>query len=223
MPAPLPHLAAALQARSTIRVLAIGASSTLRTSPTSGPRNYPAKLESILERAFAGLDVIIINRGVSGEVAATTAERLKVQVALEKPQLVLWQVGTNDALARVPAQEFAETVRDTVQWLKEHQIDTVLVGLQYALRVSKDDDYLAIRRALREVANTENVPLVRRFEAMQFIEESHDRAGASGEEARLDDPGYECMAEHIARAMVVSAFLRKAKGTEAPPVKAPQP
>jgi hypothetical protein len=41
--------------------------------------------------------------------------------------------------ARVPATQIADTVRDTVRWLKEHQIDVVLVGLQYALKVSKDE------------------------------------------------------------------------------------
>jgi lysophospholipase L1-like esterase len=189
--------------------MVFGASSTMGMGAAATAGNYPAKVESILEKTFAGLDVIIINRGVSGEVAATAAERLKVQVALEKPQIVLWQVGTNDALARVPAPDFAATVQDTVRWLKEHEIDVVLVGLQYALRVTNDPDYLAIRHALRDVANAENVLLVRRFEAMQFIEAGQERARQAGDGIPLDESGYQCMAEHIARAMVVSAFLRK--------------
>ena len=171
-------------------------------------RNYPAQLESILEKTFKGLDVVIVNRGVSGEVASATADRLKVQVGLEEPDLVLWQVGTNDALARVPVETFTATVRDTLKWLREHQIDTVLVGLQYTPRVAKDEHYAAIRAALRDLAAAENVLLVRRFEAMQFIERAKEGDLLSADNLHLNDLGYRCMAEHIARAVVVSSFLR---------------
>lgn len=207
-PAPLPHLQVNLQTRRTIRVLAIGSSSTVGIGASSPTANYPAQLESILEKTFKGLDVVIINRGVSGEVSAATAVRMKTLVGLEKPDLVLWQVGTNDALMRVPVEEFVATVRETVRWLKEREVDTVLVGLQYTLKVSKDEHYKAIRMALRDIATAENVLLVRRYEAMEFIERAKSGQLMSPDDVHLNDLGYRCMAEHIARAMVVSAFLR---------------
>lgn len=207
-PAPLPHLEADLQARKSIRVLAIGSSSTVGVGASSPSLNYPAQFESILERTFKGLDVVIINRGVSGEVASATADRLRTLVALEKPDLVLWQVGTNDALARIPVEAFSATVRETARWLKEHRIDTVLVGLQYFLAASKDEHYGAIRMALRDVAATENILLVRRYEAMELIERAKAGQLLSVDELHLNDLGYRCMAEHVARAVVVSAFLK---------------
>ena len=210
-PAPLPHLQADLEARRTIRVLAIGSSSTVGLGASSPAFNYPAQLEQILEQTFKGLDVVIINRGVSGEIASATADRLKTVVGLEKPDLVLWQVGTNDALMRVPIEEFKATLVDTVRWLKEREIDTVLVGLQYTLKVSKDEHYKGIRMALRDVATQEGVLLVRRYEAMEFIEKAKEGVLVSPDELHLNDLGYRCMAEHIARAMVVSAFI-KGKG-----------
>jgi acyl-CoA thioesterase-1 len=209
-PAPLPHLAALLQAgKKTIRVMAIGSSSTVGLGASSPARNYPAQFEGILERTFKELDVVIINRGVSGELAANTAERLKLQVALERPDIVLWQVGTNDALSQVPIDDFVETVRDTLGWLKEHQIDTVLVGLQYSPRVARDSYYASIRSALRNLAAAENVLLVRRFEAMEFIEHAREGQLLSADNLHLNDLGYQCMAEHIARSVVISAFMRK--------------
>ena len=216
MPEPLPHLTAALQARRVIRVLAVGSSSTVGVGASSQIRNYPAQLEAILEKTFKGVDVVTINRGVSGEIASTTADRLKLQVALEKPDLVLWQVGTNDALARVGVDEFAATVRETLRWFREHEIDVVLVGLQYTPRVAKDEHYAAIRRALRDIASTENVLLVRRFEAMQFIEKANEAQLLSGDGLHLNDLGYRCMAEHIARAVVAGAFYRRAPDTAHP-------
>lgn len=207
-PAPLPHLQADLEARRTIRVLAIGSSSTVGLGASAPAFNYPAQLEAILEQTFKGLDVVIINRGVSGEIASATADRLKTVVALEKPDLVLWQVGTNDALMRVPIEEFKATVIDTVRWLKEREVDTVLVGLQYTLKVSKDEHYKGIRMALRDIATGEGVLLVRRYEAMEFIDKAKAGTLMSPDELHLNDLGYRCMAEHIARAMVVSAFVK---------------
>jgi lysophospholipase L1-like esterase len=148
-------------------------------------------------------------------VAAATADRLKTLVGLERPDLVLWQVGTNDALMRVGIDDFRATVVDTLRWLKEHEIDTVLVGLQYTLKVAKDEHYRAIRMALRDIAQSEGVLLVRRYEAMEFIEKAKAGPLLAGDELHLNDLGYRCMAEHIARAMVVSAFF---KGTGTPRV-----
>jgi lysophospholipase L1-like esterase len=209
-PTPLPHLEAALQARrKTIRVLAIGSSSTVGLGASTPSHNYPSQLEQILESTFKGLDVVIINRGVSGEVSAATAERMRTLVGLEKPDIVLWQVGTNDALMGVSAEDFKATVGETLRWLREREVDTVLVGLQYTLKVSQDPHYKAIRVALGDIATTEGVLLVRRYEAMEFIERAKAGEMLSPDELHLNDLGYRCMAEHIARAMVVSAFLRK--------------
>ena len=90
----------------------------------------------------------MINRGVSGELAANAATRMKNEVALDKPDLVLWQVGTNDALAYVPVAEFAATVKDQIDWLKAHKVDVVLVGLQFANGMLRDAHYKEIRDAL---------------------------------------------------------------------------
>jgi acyl-CoA thioesterase I len=205
-PAPLPNLASALRSGRPIRVAAIGSSSTVGVGASSPAATYPAQLENILETTFKNLNVVTTNRGVSGELAAATAERLKEQMAIDQPDLVLWQVGTNDALAKIPAEEFSATVRSTLQWLKERRIDTVLVGLQYSPRVAKDGHHSAIRRALRDIASAENVLLVRRFDAMRFIEKTQEGDLLSRDRLHQNDLGYRCMAEHVARAVVVSAF-----------------
>ena len=145
-PAPLPHLTAALRSERRIRVMAIGSSSTVGVGASSPAKTYPAQLETILERTFKTLDVVVLNRGVSGELATATAERLQREIPLDQPDIVLWQVGTNDALAKVPAEAFKATVQSTVQWLKEHRIDTVLVGLQYSPRVAQDEHHTATVR-----------------------------------------------------------------------------
>ena len=204
--APLPRTVEKLRRGGKLRVLAIGTSALASAGGTGVHKPYQAQVEAILEQAFKGLDVVMVNRGVSGEVAALTAERLKMQVALERPDVVLWQVGTNDALARVPAEDFERSLREMVRWLKDHAVDVILVGLQYSPQLAADEHYVAIRDALRRSAAAENVPLVRRNAAMEFIERGRKGEIAPIDTTDLNDTGYRCMAEHIARAMVVSAF-----------------
>jgi lysophospholipase L1-like esterase len=95
-------------------------------------------------------------------MAEETAERIRSEVALKDPDLVLWQLGTNDALARIPPRDFEDTVRSTIRWLKENRIDVVLVGVQYTVRLARDANYVAIRDSLQKIAAEENILYVRR-------------------------------------------------------------
>jgi lysophospholipase L1-like esterase len=171
-----------------------------------GEGRYQLKLISMLQKALGGTKVEIINRGVSGEVAASAAERMRLLAAMVRPNLVLWQVGTNDALARVEPSDFEATVRDTIRWLRDHQIDVVLVGLQYSSHLANDPAYVAIRQAVARVAQEEHVLHIRRFNAMQLI------AKTQGAEAEISDElaaSNSCMAEHIATAVIANLYLRK--------------
>lgn len=211
-PATLPIVTQALQNGEKVRILAIGSSSTLGYGASSKDMSYPAQLETILEHALKGVDVVILNRGVSGEVAEDTAERIRSEVALRNPDLVLWQLGTNDALARVPPQEFEDTVRSTICWLKENRIDVVLVGVQYTVRLARDANYAAIRDSLQKIAAEENILYVRRYDAMRFIAQTRANLQLmAGDNFHLNDLGYQCMAEHVAHAMIVSLFVKRVR------------
>ncbi len=211
-PAPLPNLIAKLQKKATIHILAIGSSSTYGTGASSEIASYPSRLRPILAKALKGINVEITSRGIAGEMAETTADRIMNEVALAKPDLVLWQLGTNDALSRIPPEDFEATVRATVRWLKSQNIDVALVGLQYVRRFSRDPAYAAIRQVLRKIAAEENILYVRRYEAMRFIEQMRAKEEImSPDQFHLNDLGYRCMAEHVARALIVSLFSKAAR------------
>jgi acyl-CoA thioesterase-1 len=211
-PATLPNVTAALQKGEKVRILAIGSSSTLGYGASSKDMSYPSQLETILEHALKGVDVVILNRGVSGEMAEDTAERIRSEVALRNPGLVLWQLGTNDALARIPPQDFEDTVRSTIRWLKENRIDVVLVGVQYTVRLARDANYVAIRDSLQKIAAEENILYVRRYDAMRFIAQTRANLQLmAGDNFHLNDLGYQCMAEHVAHALIVSLFVKRVR------------
>jgi acyl-CoA thioesterase I len=221
---PLPNVAAALQKRRTVRILAIGNSAAGRRHG-----GYTKQIERMLKQVVKGADVVIINRGVSGELAANASLRIKNEVAISEPDPVIWQVGTDDALAFVPLDEFRETVETTIRWLKEHNVDVVLAGLQYVDRVAQDDHYYRMRMMLRDIAAKEHVMIIRRYEAMQFIAAAQKAGGGFGpDEFERTEAGYNCLAQYLASAITVGAFgkgmsgrpLRGQKGQ--PPEPPPQ-
>ena len=204
--APLTITAARIEAGKRVRVLAIGSSSTWSNKPSA----YPSRLEKMLENVWKGVDVEIVNRGVSGEIASGSARRLINEAAILRPQLVLWQLGTNDAVARVPIVDFETTVRATVRMLHKNGIDVVLVGLQYTPKYARDDHWFAVRGSLDRIASEENLLDVRRDRAMEFLAQTRSVADISpDDEFSLTDLGFPCMAEHIAQAMVANIFLRR--------------
>ncbi len=201
----LPNIVQALQDRKRIRILTIGASASTGRGTVRG--GYAAIIEQMLEQAIKGLDVVIINRGVSGELAEDAAFRIRTEVALTEPDLVLWQVGTNDALAYVPVDRIGGAVVETVRWLRANKVDVVLVGLQYAGAMTEDSHYQAVRRLLRDIAAKEGVTIVRRYEAMQIIAEGEKTGtGPAPDEFDRSDAGYGCLAQYVARAIALGLF-----------------
>lgn len=204
---PLPNVAIALKARKKINILAIGATSASLRGPVSG--GYFAVLERYLEAAFKGLDVEVVHRGVSGELAADAAERIKNEVALNNADLVLWQLGTADALAQVPVADFYVAVTEAVAWLKEHKIDVILVGLRYTRSMTKDLHYQAIRTAIQEIAKEQNVLRISRYEAEEVMERIRREQGVPMSEAEVSESSYVCMAEYLARAIAAGLFVKE--------------
>jgi lysophospholipase L1-like esterase len=212
---PLPNSALALEKRRQVRILAIGASSVAVLG--LGHDGNPPLLEQILEHNIKGLDVEIINRGVSGELAEAAGQRLKIEVALNHPDVVLWQVGTNDAFAQVPVESFERSVSSTVRWLKEHNVDVILIGLHYMKQLAKDEHYQAIRKSLQQITTAENVLRVTRYEAMEVLSRTMRENGRpEPRDFGLGESGYNCMAQYVARAIAVGLFAK-------PPKQAPPP
>jgi len=208
---------AALEARHVLRILAIGGSSAPGASAS-----YPVKLEAALEQAMPHVDVVIDHRGLPGEIASGAAERLRNMVAELEPDLVIWQVGTHDALARVDADVFATALAETVQWIKGHEIDVVLVNPVYTASLADDEYYTSLVRKVQEVAEHEGVPLVQRYEAMRYLSGLSQKGEGHllGSQFRLNELGLRCMAEHVTRAITLS-LLQADPGAPLAPVIVP--
>jgi acyl-CoA thioesterase-1 len=215
-PSPLPNTIAALKERKKIKIMVIGATSASLRGPVSG--GHFAVVERFLEEAFKGLDVAIVHRGVSGELASDAGERIKTEVALEEPDLVFWQLGTADALAQIPIDAFEASIRDTITWLRDHNVDVILVGVRYARKMASDPHYQAIRAATQKVAKELNVLRIARYEAEEVLDRVRQEQGTPLSEVEVTEAGYECLAEYLARAIAAGLFVKDSapKGNSAP-------
>lgn len=219
---PLANTAKALKDRKKITILAIGSTSASSRGPVSG--GYFSVLEKFLETTFKGLDVLVVHRGVSGELAIDAAARIKNEVALTAPDIVLWQVGTADALARVPVGDFQAALGEAISWLKQNHVDAILVGLRYARSMVADSHYQAIRRVVNTIAKEQNVMRFGRYGAEETLAKIRADQGTPMTEAEVTDAGYNCMAEFLGRAIATGLFLKEPspKGMPpAPPRKTP--
>ena len=194
---------ALLGAGKPLRILAIGSSSTRGAGASSPRRTYPARLEAELARRLplAGSDVV--NDGVDGEVAAETLERMKRELASISPDLVVWQVGTNDAMAQVDPAAFRATLRDGIAWLRSQGVDLILMDPQFCPRVAKEPVYSAYVDIIGEVARDMGVPVMRRYAAMRYWANRTrtPQTMLAGDSFHLNDRGYACVAEVLAEGL----------------------
>jgi acyl-CoA thioesterase-1 len=212
---PLRALRRAVREGRPVKVLAIGSSSTVGVGASSPSATYVAKLERTLEGTFKGLDFDVIGRGRSGEEAQGAADRMKREVEEVRPDLVVWQVGTNDALRQISIDRFKQCLRTTLAWLREQRIDVLLVDPQYGDALTKDEHYERVVAAIADVAREARVLLVDRFEAMRELHRQRgDRFYLAADDLHLNDTGHRCMAEQLARSIVGGLLAADAETTQ---------
>jgi acyl-CoA thioesterase I len=200
---PLRALNRAVRAKRNVKVLAIGSSSTVGIGASSASATYVARLETSLEGSVKGMDFDVVGRGLSGEVAQGAADRMKKEVEETRPDLVVWQVGTNDALRHISLDKFKTCLRTTLAWLADNKIDVVLIDPQYGVTLTRDEHYEKVVAAIAEVAREARVLLVDRFDAMKELQrERGDTFYLTSDNLHLNDRGHRCMAEQLTRAIV---------------------
>src|SRR5580704_1569336 len=125
--APLEHTAARINAGEPLNIVAIGSSSTVGVGATGPEQTYPSRLQAALSAHFPGLDIHVVNRGISGQDAPEEVARLPADIVALHPDLVIWQVGTNAVLRRDDFSADGEWMREGVSLLKDAGVDVVLM------------------------------------------------------------------------------------------------
>jgi lysophospholipase L1-like esterase len=184
-------------------ILAIGSSSTEGIGASSPANTYPARLEAELEKQ-TGADFDVKNAGVGGELAAKTLNRLKGALKSGWARLVIWQVGTNDAIVGVDETLFRATVQAGIAAAHAAGVPMMLVGPQFTLKTPDPVRYERFVKMVDDIGAADHVPVLSRYALMKSWSAKGAKAVSlllSGDGLHMSDLGYRCLAHALAEAL----------------------
>src|SRR5215210_3986512 len=149
--APMPRASASVGQQRALNVLAVGPSAVTRRGQLGGMAPFPVRLQQELERSLPGVQVSVTG-GRLGEITARATETLMNLVGEVEPDLIVWQVGINDALANADIAPFAEALDGLLKWLRSHEIDVILVEPPYTSAMANDAHFAELVRVIGDRA-----------------------------------------------------------------------
>jgi lysophospholipase L1-like esterase len=205
----LPRTGQRMAARQPVRIVAIGSSSTFGEGASSPEWTYPSRLRLELTQRFPAQTFQVLNRGVSGDTDYDKRDRFERDVIAERPDVVLWQLGTNSMLGGDLTDSHRQVLRDGITHLSTATgADIVLIDPQYAPKVIRGGSAHLIVGMIADVARDVRVNLFRRYEMMRRWREverlSFDKF-ISEDELHMNDWSYACIARALAIAMAEAA------------------
>jgi lysophospholipase L1-like esterase len=192
-----------LSERATLRVLAIGSSSTQGVGASTPANNYPTRFEAGLSQHF-GANVSVTNAGVGGETVEATIERLEERITAERFDLVVWQVGTNDAVRGADEERFLSLLNRGVAVVKAKKIDLVLLDQQFYPTIKDPVRYERFVRIIEKVGDETGAPVLSRYRLMKNWGERTPQdlpTMLAGDGFHMSDRGYICLARAMVNAM----------------------
>jgi lysophospholipase L1-like esterase len=205
----LPNTARAIRRGEALVIVAIGSSSTQGVGASDQAHTYPALLAEELQRRWPRLAVTVVNKGIGGETADQMLARFTRDVLPYRPQLVIWQTGSNSALQGGDVQGYEKTIREGIARLKEAHMDIILMDPQYAPRILGRPLHKAIVDAIAEVSNDLKVAVFRRFAVMRhWVTSGQYRMEdiISQDQLHMNDASYHCIARLLADSLASAAL-----------------
>jgi lysophospholipase L1-like esterase len=187
-----------------VKIVAIGSSSTAGAGASAPELSYPARLQVELQELMPRVPVTVINRGANGEESRDMLARFERDVFAEKPDLVLWQAGSNSVLRDRPLSEAPPILNQGLKLLSEHGADVVLVNPQYAPKVITRHDVEGMVHLMAVTAKEKSVNLFQRFAVMRYWQLTEGipfNSFLSPDELHLNDWSYGCIARLLGGAI----------------------
>ncbi|MDB5565146.1 MAG: hypothetical protein JWP84_1712 [Tardiphaga sp.] len=199
----LPRTAAATKGGGPLKIVAMGSSSTLGLWQSNPAATYPGILQQELTRLKPASRVIVINSGRNADTIPGNIARFDSDVLAHNPDLVVWQVGTNDVTWLESADSLTKKIVDGVRALRANGADVILMDQQYA-PVILASQYSKMQASIAEAARQERVGLFSRFELMRRSVDAGLSIGAlvAWDGLHNSAAGYDCIGRALARAIV---------------------
>lgn len=200
----LPVARKAVAEKKTLRIIALGSSTTAGYGVSNPAFAYPTQLRIGLEKALPGIDIEVINRGIGGQDVEEMAARMQVEMQENPASLVIWQTGTNAAIRQMPLEKFNSTLRSGLRLGKSLGADFILMNLQYVPAVVAAPDKEAYEKIMADAARDFSAGLFRRYDIMRgWYDDGMPYAQfVQLDGLHLNDFGQKCIGRLLTRSIV---------------------
>ncbi|WP_407051371.1 SGNH/GDSL hydrolase family protein [Methyloraptor flagellatus] len=199
-----------LARRMGLKVLAIGSSSTEGIGASSPQKSYPAQLAVDLGARMRSVKVDVRNAGIGGETIDKTIVRLQLELERYKPDLVIWQVGTNDAITAGNSEaQFRTLIESGVRATRSRGVDMILIDPQYFPKIADVGRYERYVGVVKATAEENHIGLFPRYRLMKAIDAQVEGGGGimpllSKDSFHMGDRGYACLADLLTNQIMLS-------------------
>jgi lysophospholipase L1-like esterase len=205
----LKHVAEAVQKQHKLTIAVVGTGSSILAGP-DGPRSaYPARLEAVLKQKLPGIDVKVVSLVRTRMTTEDLAKGMEKMLTDERPDLVIWQTGTLDAIRRVDPDEFRAALDEGVETLHKGGVDVILMNMQYSPRTDIMVPLGPYADNMRHVAQQHEIPL---FDRLAIMRHWSDTGAfdlyAAGKDNVLAQRVHDCIGRGIAAMIIDAAHLR---------------
>lgn len=202
----LPRTEAKLKSASRLKIVALGSSSTVGLWVLSAAATYPAMMRQELIRLVPNAQIEVVNSGRVGDTIPDNIARIERDVFTFRPDLVVWQLGTNDVAWGGRTDGLDKLVAQGVRILKSGGADVILMDQQYSPQVLSSSQFSEMQAIIAGVAREEKVGLFSRFDLMRKSVKAGLPISALVSWDRLHNSvdGYDCVGRALARAIWAS-------------------
>jgi hypothetical protein len=205
----LKRVSAAVAKQHRLGIAVYGTGSSTLAGAEGLSMAYPARLNAALNQKLSNIEVTVVSRTRNAQTADTMRRGLKDLLADEKPDLVIWQTGTVDAIRRVDPDEFRNALDAGVETVQAGGADVILMNMQYSPRTESMIQVAPYADDMRAVAQQREVPLFDRFAIMRYwADEGAFDFYAASRDIGLAQRVHDCMGRAIGKLVVAAGHLR---------------
>ena len=205
--ATLPNAALAIK-RGRLDVMMVSGAPA-QTAAGGTLHKYPFFLEQALRERLRDVEVRVFSRAEPRRTVMEIMTALPRLIDEMKPNLVVWQSGTIEALRGIDPDGYGRKLDAGVSLVQNHGADVLLVNPQFSPRTDFMIDSTSYTEHMRWVAQTRDVPFFNRFEVMRHWSES----GAFDLAAVGDNGTFEqvhrCIGQLLGEVIVHAAALNR--------------
>lgn len=192
-----------------LTIAVVGTGSSALAGPDGPKSAYPARLEATLNLRLSGVAVKVEALLRSRQTSWDLARGMNKLLIDEKPDLVIWQTGTIDAMHRVDPDSFQAALENGIDRLHKGGADVILMNMQFSPRTESMIAIGPYADTMRVVSQQRGVPL---FDRVGIMHHWSDTGAfdfyAAGKDNMLAQRVHDCIGRAIATLIIDAGRLQ---------------